>query len=160
MYTKQFFKYTFNCVFQCYLELKIAPLKRRREWFQLTDSFETKKKTNWFVIIISIAIAGARISHVNKNLTKSRAFKLQVKMKIFGTWNVNAHNFVKFSLTWLILAPAIAVLITIKNQFGFFVSAESVSRKFLTPDNIKKTQLKVYLKNCSVYIISSLINKK
>ena len=43
MYTEQFFKYTVNCVFQCYLELKIAPLKIRRERFQLTDSFETKK---------------------------------------------------------------------------------------------------------------------
>ena len=31
MYTEQFFKYTFNCVFQCYLELKVAPLKIRRE---------------------------------------------------------------------------------------------------------------------------------
>ena len=45
-----------------------------------------------------------------------------------------------------------------KNQFGFFVSDESV--RFLTTDNIEKTQLKVYLKNCSVYSISSLINEK
>ena len=43
MYTEQFFKYAFNCVFQFYLELKLAPLKIRREWFQLTDSSETKK---------------------------------------------------------------------------------------------------------------------
>ena len=32
--------------------------------------------------------------------------------------------------------------------------------QLLTSDNIEKTPLKVYLKNCSVYIISSLINKK
>ena len=31
MYTEQFFKYTLNCVFQCYLELIVAPLKIRGE---------------------------------------------------------------------------------------------------------------------------------
>ena len=47
---------------------------------------------------MSTAIAGARLSYVNQNLTKLRAFKLQVEMEIM-----------------------------MMNQFGFFVSDESVN---------------------------------
>ena len=122
---------------------------------------------------MSIAIAGARISHVSQNLTKLCASKLQVKMENFETWSLNARNFVKFLLTWAILAPAIAIVIMIMNQFGFFCfrwvcELKSLPRgryfcsksRFLTPGNIEKTQLEVYLKNCSVYVICSLINEK
>ena len=115
--------------------------------FQLTDSSETKKP-NWFLIIISTGIAGARIIHVNKNLTKLRAFKFQVSKFSIYTWNLNARNFIKFWLTRLILAPAIAVLTMIKNQFGFFLFQVSLwaettpsvfsKARFLTPDNIGK----------------------
>ena len=48
--------------------------------------------------------------------------------------------------------------------FGWVCELKSLppllKARFWTPDYMEKTQLKVYLKNCSVYITSSLIIEK
>ena len=65
------------------------------------------KKPNWFLIIMSTAIAGARISHVSKNLTKLRAFKFHVsKFSIFTRSATEVDFKVSFHKTTLPIFPS------------------------------------------------------
>ena len=52
---EQFFKYTFNCIFSMFSVGKNHTFEKEiplwREWFQLTDSSETKNQTDFLIIM-------------------------------------------------------------------------------------------------------------